>query len=121
YRRRLDAALRLFMGDSDARARLIGHVEQQMRAAAAQRQYERAGWLRRRARRLEVILDRLGGVLEATHSRPRLLLAAHPVAPRFDAVWLVAGRLLDWGPAPDQLEELDRRRCAALTRGGRGG
>jgi DNA polymerase-3 subunit epsilon len=121
YRRRLDEALRLFVGQGDAGAALIGHVEAQMREAAAQRRYERAGWLRRRARRLAVILDRLGGVLEATHSRPRLLLAAHPVEPRVDAFWLVGGRLLDWGGVPDELDELERRTGAALARGGRVG
>ncbi len=120
YRRRLDEALRLFVDGGDAADRLIGHVERQMRDAAAQRRYERAGWLRRRARRLSVILERLGGVLEATHSRPRLLLAEHPVEPRFDAFWMVSGRLLDWGPAPG-LDELEQRTQAALVRGGRTG
>ena len=53
-----------------------------MRAAAAEQRYERAAWLRRRLRRLRVILERLGGVLEATHARPRLLLVAHPTDAR---------------------------------------
>ena len=76
YRRRLDEALRLFVDGGDGRDRLTAHVEGQMRGAAAQQLFERAAWLRRRARRLRVILDRLGGVLEATHARPRLVLAA---------------------------------------------
>jgi DNA polymerase III subunit epsilon len=146
YRRRLDEALRLFAGEAagraggedgraggedgraggeDGRARLIAHVERQMRKAAADQQFERAGWLRRRARRLGVILDGLGGVLEATHARPRLVLAPHPVAPSADAFWLVAGRLVDWGPLmcepePDP-DELERRTLAALVRGCRAG
>ncbi len=120
YRRRLDEALRVFVGAGDAADRLIGHVDRQMREAAAQRRYERAGWLRRRARRLSVIFERLGGVLEATHARPRLLLAPHPVEPRCDAFWMVSGRLLDWGPAPG-LDELEQRTRAALARGGRTG
>jgi DNA polymerase-3 subunit epsilon len=121
YRRRLEDALRLFLGGGDAREGLIAHVERQMREASAQQLYERALWLRRRARRLRVILERLGGVLEATHARPRLLLCPHPVEPRFDAFWMVGGRLVDWGPAPTDPTELDARTDAALKRGGRAG
>ncbi len=151
YRRRLDEALRLFVGGeggraggadgsatvdggvaggedgraggADGRERLIAHVEAQMRHAAAEQQFERAGWLRRRARRLSAILDGLGGVLEATHARPRLVLAPHPVAPSMDAFWLVAGRLVDWGPLtrePDP-DELEQRTLLALVRGCRAG
>jgi len=120
YRRRLDEALRVFVDGGDARARLVSHVESQMRAAAAEQRFERAGWLRRRARRLGMILERLDGVLEATHTSSRLLVAQHPTAPRFDAFWLVGGRLLDWGPLP-ALDEVERRTAAALARGGRAG
>jgi DNA polymerase-3 subunit epsilon len=120
YRRRLDAALRLFGGEG--RDRLLQHVEAQMRAAAAERQFERAAWLRRRLRRLQVILGRLEGVLEATHARPRLLLASHPAEPaRRDAFWLVGGRLIDWGAMPEDVGELFELTTAALVRGGRGG
>ena len=63
----------------------------------AQQLFERAAWLRRRSRRLRVILDRLGGVLEATHARPRLVWLPHPVGSSFDAFWVVGGRLVDWG------------------------
>jgi DNA polymerase-3 subunit epsilon len=121
YRRRLDEALRLFVDGDDGRERLTAHVEAQMRQAAAEQRFERAAWLRRRARRLRVILDRLGGVLEATHARPRLVLAPHPLGSSVDAFWLVAGRLVDWGavaPATDPAE-LERRTAAALARGGR--
>jgi DNA polymerase III subunit epsilon len=120
YRRRLDEALRLFLGDGAGR--LLAHVEAQMRAAAAEQRFERAAWLRRRRRRLEVILGRLDGVLEATHACPRLILAPHPLEPnRRDAFWLVAGRLIDWGAAPADPADLAERTTAALTRGGRAG
>jgi DNA polymerase-3 subunit epsilon len=122
YRRRLDEALRLFVSATDGRDRLLDHVRDQMRAAAARQNYERAAWLRRRLRRLTVILERLGGALEATHTRARLVLAAHPVDPaRQDAFWLAGGRLVDWGPAPADTETLEQRNQAALTRGARAG
>jgi DNA polymerase-3 subunit epsilon len=120
YRRRLDEALRLFF--DDGARRLLDHVERQMRAAAAERRFERAAWLRRRLRRLEVILGRLEGVLEATHARPRLVLACHPTdATRQDAFWLVGGRLVDWGAVVDDAQELLDRTTRALARGGRPG
>jgi DNA polymerase-3 subunit epsilon len=115
YRSRLDAALGLFLGDADGARRLVEHVEAQMRVAAAARHYERAAWLRRRLGRLEVVLSRLGGVLQATHAQPRLVLAAHPAERRFDAFWLVGGRVADWGALPD-LDELEQRTATALAR-----
>jgi len=124
YRRRLDQALRLFLGgngDVGAGQRLLDHVRAQMRDAAAQQQFERAAWLRRRAQRLGAILAGLDGVLEATHARPRLVLAAHPTRPRFDAFWLAGGRLLDWGPLSVDLDELKRRTDAVLAVAGRSG
>ncbi len=114
YRRRLDDALGLFVGDVNGARRLLEHVEGQMREAAAERRYERAAWLRRRLGRLEVVLGRLGGVLQATHAEPRLILAAHPTDRRFDAFWLVAGRVADWAGMPDH-DELERRTVAALA------
>jgi DNA polymerase-3 subunit epsilon len=120
YRRRLDEALRLFLDDG-ARG-LLDHVERQMRAAASEQRFERAAWLRRRRRRLEVILGRLEGLLEATHARPRLILAAHPTdVARRDAFWLVGGRLVDWGALPAEVCELAERTTQALARGGRPG
>lgn len=93
-----------------------------MREAAAKRRFERAAWLRRRLRRLGVILTRLDGVLESTHARPRLVLAAHPVdAQRRDAFWLVGGRLADWGALSEASGELWDRTARALTRNGRPG
>ncbi len=110
YRRRLDEALGLFCGPRDGRGRLLAHVEAQMREAARQQRFERAAWLRRRHRRLSVLLDRLGGVLAATYARPRLVLAGEE---SFDAFWVVAGRIVDWGPLSD-VGELHRRTLSAL-------
>ena len=127
YRRRLDEALRMFVDGADGRDRLLGHVQAQMRQAAAELQYERAAWLRRRLRRLAAILERLSGTLEATHARPRLVLAAHPVdRSRRDAFWLVGGRLVDWGPVPpaptpEDTAALAERTQISLRRGGRAG
>jgi DNA polymerase-3 subunit epsilon len=98
YRARLDAALGLFEGDGDAGARLLAHIDEQMRSASRARRYERAASLLRRRRRLEVLLGRLDGVLAATHASPRLVLARHPAKPRWDALWLARGRVLDFGP-----------------------
>jgi DNA polymerase-3 subunit epsilon len=127
YRRRLDEVLALFLrevgGTGIPDQPLLRHVYGQMRAAAAQQRFERAESLRRRAGRLRTILERLGGVLEATHARPRLVLAPHPEADpahQPEAFWLVAGRLVDFGPlAADGLEDLTRRTEAALRREGR--
>ena len=120
YRRRLDEALALFAA-GDGGQRLLEHVEEQMRESAAQERFERAAWLRRRAGRLRAILRRLEGLLEATHTRPRLVLAKHPTTERHDAFWLVGGRLVDWGAAPDEREALESRTAAALSRAPRPG
>jgi DNA polymerase III subunit epsilon len=116
YRRRLDEALALFTGRGDGGAALLAHIDRQMREAAAAQRYERAAWLRRRRRRLAELLESLGGVLAASHARPRLLLAEHPRAGRFDAFWLVGGRIVDWGPLGD-LDDLRARTAAALRHG----
>jgi DNA polymerase-3 subunit epsilon len=116
YRRRLDAALSLFLGSGDGRAPLLSHIEQQMRAAAAEHAFERAAGLRRRHRRLQQLLRRLEGVLQATHARSRLVLAGDPRAEGCDAFWLVGGRVVDWGPLPAD-DELERRTLAAVARG----
>ncbi len=119
YRRRLDEVLRLFSSEQPGRP-LLDHVERQMRAAAAERRYERAAALRRRRGRLQTVLDRLGGVLEATHVRPRLILAPHPTRDEHDAFWIVEGRLVDWGPA-EALDALQERTARAARRAGRVG
>jgi DNA polymerase-3 subunit epsilon len=118
YRRRLDEALALFTGAGDGGAALLAHLDGQMRAAAADQRFERAAWLRRRRERLGWLLERLGGVLAATHSHARLVLAEHPRGGHFDAFWLVGGRVADWGPLGD-VDDLERRTSGAL-RGGDG-
>jgi DNA polymerase-3 subunit epsilon len=114
YRRQLDAALAIFEG-GDGGARLLAEIDRQMREAAGQRRYERAAALLRRRDRLAWLLDRLEGVLRATHAQPRLVLARHPVKDRFDAFWIVHGRVADWGPLPGA-GELAQRTEAALRR-----
>ena len=115
YRERLDAALELFVGERDGGAALLAHVESQMQAASAAQAYERAGWLHRRHRRLESLLGRLGGVLRAAHTGARLVLAPHPARDGVhDAFWIVGGRVADWGPCPDDLEEVAARTDVAL-------
>ena len=42
-------------------------------------------------------------------------MARHPVKERFDAFWVVGGRLVDWGPLPGHTE-LRERTEAALAR-----
>jgi DNA polymerase-3 subunit epsilon len=120
YRRRLDEALGLFVEGGDGAARLLRHVEAQMREASAQQRYERAQALSRRAGRLRVIVRGLGGMLEATHAHPRLLIDSHPTAPRHDCFWVVGGRVVDWGAVSDAADLRDRT-SAALSRGRRQG
>jgi len=115
YRRRLDAALAPFLGSRDGREALLGHVEGQMRTAAAARHFERAAWLHRRLERLRALLERLDGTLRATHARPRLVLAGHPGAPHGDAFWLAGGRIADRAPLPGA-EEVALRTERALGR-----
>jgi DNA polymerase-3 subunit epsilon len=116
YRRKLDEALGLFSGDgADA---LLAHLDAQMRAAAADQRFERAAWLKRRRGRLEVVLERLGGVVRATHAGPRLVRAPHPEDPsRADLFWLVDGRIADWAPLGEDAAE----RTAAVLRRRAGG
>ena len=58
-------------------------------------------------------------MLRAVHADPRLVLARHPVQPRFDALWLVNGRVADWGPLPEQPGEVARRSRSVLEAAGR--
>jgi DNA polymerase-3 subunit epsilon len=114
YRRRLDEALGMFLTRTDARPRLLSHIQAQIGQASEAQQYERAASLQRRLHRMRRILDGVEGVLAASHSRPRLLLARHPVeAHRFDALWLAGGRLVDFGELPDLEETIHRTRRAA--------
>ncbi|HMJ34729.1 MAG TPA: exonuclease domain-containing protein [Baekduia sp.] len=122
YRRRLDQALALFGGDErdpPAHALLV-YLDEQMRRAAAEERFERAGWLRRRRERLAVLLERLGGAMAATHARPRLVLAAHPVEARYDALWIVGGRIAGWAPLTDADDAWARTEAALRGGDGRG-
>ena len=114
YRRQLDLALSHFERPGAGEA-LIAEIERRLREAAAERRYERAAALLRRRDRLAWLLERLEGVLRATHAAPRLVLARHPVKDRHDAFWVVRGRLVDWGPLPGHSELLERT-AAALGR-----
>ena len=101
YRRQVDAALAPFDGRGDGGALLLERLERRDPGASVARRYERAAALVRRRERLEGVIARLGGVLRAVHSAPRLVLAAHPAAERWDAFWVVGGRVADWGELPD--------------------
>jgi DNA polymerase III subunit epsilon len=115
YRGRLDQALALVGGGGAGRG-LLAHLDRQIAAASAEQGYERAGWLTRRRARLTELLDRLGAAVEATHARPRLVLAEHPDGRRADAVFLVGGRVVDWGEVrgPDDLVARTRHALAQL-------
>ncbi len=121
YRRRLDEVLRLFAGERRAGARpgqpLLDHLDAELRRASAERRYERAQALHRRAGRLGAILGRLEGVLESTHARPRLVLARHPSTSALEGFWLAGGRVVDSGVIDDD-ENLAARCEAAARRGG---
>ena len=99
---------------------LLDHVDNELRRASAERRYERAQALHRRAGRLRAILGRLDGVLESTHARPLLVLARHPSEPALEGFWLAGGRLVDSGVIADG-EDLAARCEAAARRGGRVG
>jgi DNA polymerase-3 subunit epsilon len=114
YRRQVDLALAPFETPGAGEA-LLREIDTRMRDASDDHRYERAAALLRRRERLAWVLERLEGVLRATHTAPRLALAKHPVKERFDAFWLVRGRLVDWGPLP-AYEELVERTEAALAR-----
>ena len=119
YRRRLDEALGLFE-EPGGGERLLELLDERLRTAAHARHYERAAGLLRRRDRLAWVLDKLEGVLRAAQAGPRFVLARHPVKERFDAFWIVRGRVLDWGPLPGT-EELSERTGAVLERSpGRG-
>jgi DNA polymerase-3 subunit epsilon len=104
YRERLDAALNLFVGRDGGKA-LLARVDEQIAEASRLQRYERAASLQRRRGRLEELLNRLGGVLRATHTGARLVLAPHPEEKgRFDAIWIAGGRVVDWGPGETAAE-----------------
>jgi hypothetical protein len=47
------------------------------------------------------------------------VLGQHPVKERFDAFWIVQGRLVDWGPLPGPSELAARTEAAVSRRPGR--
>ena len=87
-----------------------------MNEAAAAQRYERAAVLLRRRDRLAALVGRMSGVLEAPHARSRLVLAKHPSKERWDAFWVIAGRVADWGELPRDPDELAERTRFALER-----
>jgi DNA polymerase III subunit epsilon len=107
YRRQLDLALSHFERPGAGEA-LIDEIDKRIAKASSEARYERAAALLRRRGRLAWVLERLEGVLRATHAAPRLVVARHPVKERFDAFWLVRGRLVDWGPLPGPSELVER-------------
>jgi DNA polymerase III subunit epsilon len=111
YRRQLDLALSHFERPGAGEA-LIDEIDKRIAEASSEARYERAAALLRRRGRLAWVLERLEGVLRATHAAPRLVVARHPVKERFDAFWLVRGRLVDWGPLPGPSELLERTEVA---------
>jgi DNA polymerase III subunit epsilon len=118
YRRQVDLALGPFERPGAGEA-LIAEIDRRMLEASQEHRYERAAALLRRRERLAWVLERLEGVLRATHAAPRLVLAAHPVKERHDAFWVVKGRLVDWGPLPGHSEMVERTRAALARAPGR--
>ena len=120
YRRRLDAVLALFVG---AATRGGAAARPCRRARCGPPPTSGATSARPAAPprgRLPRSSSRLGGVLEATHARPRLVLAAHPDDPAPEAFWLAGGRLVDWPPAGPRRRRADgaHRGRACDARGG---
>jgi len=113
YRGQIDKILALFESPDGATDLLLTEIDGRMEAASRDRRYERAAALLRRRERLESLLGRLDGVLRALHADPRLVLARHPTKERFDAIWIVHGRVADWGPLPGP-EELAQRSARVL-------
>jgi hypothetical protein len=107
----VDAALAHFEAPGAGEA-LITEIDRRMREAAADARFERAAALLRRRERITWVVERLEGMLRATHAAPRLVLARHPVKERCDAFWIVQGRLVDWGPLPGHSELVDRTQAA---------
>src|SRR3954451_823974 len=118
YRRQLDLALGHFEVPGAGEA-LIEELDRRMREASEAQRFERAAALLRRKERLEWVVDRLEGMLRATHTEPRLVLAQHPVKERFDAFWIVQGRLIDWGPLPGPSDPAERTEAALARAPGR--
>jgi hypothetical protein len=93
---------------------MLAEIDEQMHTASRAQRYERAAALVRRKERLDRLLWRTEGMLEAMHARPRLVLAQHPSKPMWDAFWVVAGRVADWGALPSDASEIAARTESAL-------
>ena len=118
YRAQIDRALAVFDAPDAAEGLLLAELDRRIADASAARRYEAAAALVRRRERLAGLLDRLGGVLRAVHADPRLVVARHPAKARFDAFWIVGGRVVDWGPLPGVAELLRRTGGALETAAG---
>jgi DNA polymerase-3 subunit epsilon len=105
YRRRLDEALGLFDGP-DGPERLLARFDEEMGRASHEQRYERAAVMRDRRERIAELLSRLGGLVRATHSGTRAVLAKHPVKPEWDLFWVAGGRVVDWGALSEQRPQL---------------
>ena len=115
YRRQIDRAMALFDGTEAAEVLLLSELDRRIAEASAERHYEAAAALLRRRERLAGVLERLGGMLRAVHADPRLVVAAHPTKERYDAFWVVGGRVADWGALPPAHDEIETRSAAALA------
>lgn len=109
YRRRLDAALAPFLGAEPSGAGLLAHVQEQMHGACASQRYERAAALRRRLQRLRGLLNRVDGVLRATHAVPAIVLDSHPQGTGREAFWLVESGCPLRAPGPGSAGRPDPR------------
>jgi DNA polymerase-3 subunit epsilon len=119
YRRRLDEALAPFSEPGAGGESLLAMLDERLRDAVAAQRYESAAVLLRRRERMEMLVAALGGMVQATHAQTRLVLARHPVKERWDAFWIAAGRVADWGPVPEP-DELEQRTASALEKRFRG-
>jgi DNA polymerase-3 subunit epsilon len=108
YRRQLDSALSLFDEDDAAGERLLEELDRRMAEASCALRYEQATALRERRARLAAVLERLEGQLRAVHARPRVVLARHPAREAWDVLWIVGGRVADWGPLGPAAELVER-------------
>ena len=110
-------------GDADGRDRLLGHVERQMRAAAAERAL-RAGGRAASPARAPADDPRSGrrrARLRRTSGRGSFWRRIRR-PPRFDALWLAGGRLVDFGEVPDgRSMSSNAAPASALARAGRNG
>jgi DNA polymerase III subunit epsilon len=115
YRGQIDKALSYFDAP-DGRERLLAEIDARIAAASRDHRYERAAALLRRRGRVAWLLETLEGVLRAVHTLPRLVIVKHPSKERYDAFWIVQGRLVDWGPLPGPTELVERTEAALSHR-----